>query len=109
MRKLRIPNSISEYINEHEFWETNIGDAEITIEETEYNGEDKISFQVSISNGQNGLKLETQLLEYADQQNPKLSSHLLSDSESSVCVLWTDDQVVFEKFLDLALAYLEKN
>ncbi|WP_299947451.1 hypothetical protein [uncultured Microbulbifer sp.] len=49
MSKYGIPDPIKEYTDEHEFWGKNIGDAEVTIEEIEYQGEEKISFQLSIS------------------------------------------------------------
>lgn len=108
MSKYGIPDPIKEYTDEHEFWEKSIGDAEVTIEEMEYQGEGKISFQLSISNGQNGFKLEESILEYLDRHNPNINQFLLSDSESSACVIWTCNREAFEELLDVALEYLEK-
>ncbi|WKD50193.1 hypothetical protein [Microbulbifer spongiae] len=108
MNKYGIPDPIKEYIEKHEFWEKSIGGVEIIIEKVQYQSEEKVSFQLSISNNQNGFKLEDGILEYLDRHNPNINQFLLSDSESSACVIWTCNQKAFEELLDVALDYIKK-
>ncbi len=111
---LRIPGNLKIILEDEEYWEDDSFDPLlITIQPVVYQGKNVISFQAEFeppddSDDIDGDEWEEIIRDYIREKDPGLETRIHGDSESSTCVLWTDNEADFRKMLGFMIEVLEQ-
>ncbi len=108
-----IPENLMEILGEEEYWEDESFDPIlITVEETEYDGMEMISYTAEFEvldkyEDIDGDEWEELIRIYIDEKAPDLLEIVMGDSESATCVIWTNNELDFRKILGLMIELIE--
>ena len=84
----------------------------ITVEEIQYKGKDMISYQADFDvldeyEDIDGDEWEELIRKYIEKNEPELLKFVKGDSESSTCVIWTNNPSNFKKILGRMIELIE--
>ncbi|MBL7809039.1 MAG: hypothetical protein JNN28_14565 [Saprospiraceae bacterium] len=112
-KALEIPDNLIEILEEEGYWEDDTFDpVVITIEEIFYKEEAMMSYQAAFDvldtyEEIDGDEWEELIKNFIEEKEPGLEQRIKGDSESSTCVLWTNNEADFRLMLKCILALLE--
>lgn len=113
IHKFVIPENLKAILTEQEYWEDDsFTPLMITIEKIQYRGEHMISYQADFGvldeyENIGGYEWEELIRKYIQKEEPKLLKFVKGDSESSTCVIWTNDASKFKQILGRMIELIE--
>ncbi|WP_405414828.1 Imm51 family immunity protein [Maribacter sp. Asnod1-A12] len=115
IENFELPGNLFQILQEEEYFESEDFDPIlITIEEIQYKGEDVISYQAEFEvleeyDNIYGYEWEELIRKYIEKNEPELLEFIKGDSESSTCVIWTNNQSKFKKILGRMIELIENS
>lgn len=113
IEEFEFPNDLNSILKEEEYWEDeSFEPITITVEEIQYKGKDMVSYQADFEvldeyEEIDGDEWEKLIRIYIERNELELLEFVKGDSESSTCVIWTNNQSNFKKILGRMIELIE--